>query len=217
MSKKPKILAAMLFMYVSLICVGFASWTISGGNTEPVSISTNGSIQVDDVKREYSFEEFGIYLSSTTSNIEYAERNGEYVVTKHSIEANLAFDISNLLVRNMDFETGNSIGLFFSIKFFKNGVKYDNTIYNKISDVTLLLSNYDYLQYPLEFKNNKYFIPLKSKEKLSLYSICLMDSSIPNKTDYKVPFKIRFNMANFNYNIDECTFKINVKVGEINE
>lgn len=47
MSKKPKILAAMLFMYVSLICVGFASWTISNGSATNPSIY--GSIVVDNV------------------------------------------------------------------------------------------------------------------------------------------------------------------------
>lgn len=47
MSKKPKILAAMLFMYVSLICVGFASWTISNGSSGNNSI--DGSIVVDNV------------------------------------------------------------------------------------------------------------------------------------------------------------------------
>lgn len=47
MSKKPKILAAMLFMYVSLICVGFASWTISNGSAANPSI--DGSIVVDNV------------------------------------------------------------------------------------------------------------------------------------------------------------------------
>ncbi|MCI6508435.1 MAG: hypothetical protein MR465_02560, partial [Bacilli bacterium] len=49
MSKKPKILAAMLFMYVSLICVGFASWTISGGGSNPSSATANGLIETDDV------------------------------------------------------------------------------------------------------------------------------------------------------------------------
>lgn len=47
MSKKPKILSAMLFMYVSLICVGFASWTISNGSSGNNSI--DGSIVVDNV------------------------------------------------------------------------------------------------------------------------------------------------------------------------
>lgn len=47
MSKKPKILAAMLFMYVSLICVGFASWTISNGSSGNNSV--DGSIVVDNV------------------------------------------------------------------------------------------------------------------------------------------------------------------------
>lgn len=47
MSKKPKIIVAMFFMYVSLICVGFASWTISNGSAANPSI--DGSIVVDNV------------------------------------------------------------------------------------------------------------------------------------------------------------------------
>ena len=49
MSKKPKILVAMLFMYVSLICVGFASWTISNNGSGSGSSSASASIIADDV------------------------------------------------------------------------------------------------------------------------------------------------------------------------
>ena len=49
MSKKPKILAAMFFMYVSLICVGFASWTISNNGLGSGSSSASASIIADDV------------------------------------------------------------------------------------------------------------------------------------------------------------------------
>ena len=49
MSKKPKILATMLFMYVSLICVGFASWTISNNGSGTGSSSASASIIADDV------------------------------------------------------------------------------------------------------------------------------------------------------------------------
>lgn len=48
MSKKPKILAAMLFMYVSLICVGFASWTINNTNGN-LALDANGSFLADNV------------------------------------------------------------------------------------------------------------------------------------------------------------------------
>ena len=45
----------------------------------------------------------------------------------------------------------------------------------------------------------------------------MIDSTIPNKTDYNVPFKISFNMDNFNFNIPECTFKLIIRVGDLNE
>ena len=95
MSKKPKILAAMFFMYVSLICVGFASWTISGGNTEPVSISTNGSIQTDDVINTDDY----LQLSSGPEIFKYGERcfvnNSKEYVQDGYVKIGYSIDLGN--------------------------------------------------------------------------------------------------------------------------
>lgn len=215
-SSKLKYYITMILISLSLISIGFASWVFNVGSD--ISTDANGNINTDEIKREYSFEDFGIVISSTTSNIEYAERNGEYIAINHSVVTNLTFDISNSLVKDMDFQTSEKIGIFFTMEIFNtDGTTYNNSNNNKIDGVFATLSNYEYINYPLMLNNNTYYIPLKSKANISLYSLCLMDSTIPNKTDYKVPFKIVFNMTNFNYDIAECTFKINIRVGDINE
>ena len=215
-SSKLKYYITMILISLSLISIGFASWVFNVGSD--ISTDANGNINTDEIKREYSFEDFGIVISSTTSNIEYAERNGEYIAINHSVVTNLTFDISNSLVKDMDFQTSEKIGIFFTMEIFNaDGTTYNNSNNNKIVGVFATLSNYEYINYPLMLNNNTYYIPLKSKANISLYSLCLMDSTIPNKTDYKVPFKIVFNMTNFNYDIAECTFKINIIVGDINE
>ena len=82
----------MILISLSLISIGFASWVFNVGSD--ISTDANGNINTDEIKREYSFEDFGIVISSTTSNIEYAERNGEYIAINHSVVTNLTFDIS---------------------------------------------------------------------------------------------------------------------------
>lgn len=95
MSKKPKILAAMLFMYVSLICVGFASWTISGGGSHPSSASANGLIETDDVINTDDYidfkgeiEGFSFYQSG------FLNENNE-IVDNGSIIAHYNIDINS--------------------------------------------------------------------------------------------------------------------------
>ena len=95
MSKKPKILAAMLFMYVSLICVGFASWTISGGGSNPSSATANGLIETDDVINTDDYidfngeiEGFSFYQSG------FLNENNE-IVDNGSIIAHYNIDINS--------------------------------------------------------------------------------------------------------------------------
>lgn len=95
MSKKPKILAAMLFMYVSLICVGFASWTISGGGSNPSSATANGLIETDDVINTDDY----LQLSSGPEIFKYGERcfvnnSNEYVQDGY-VKIGYSIDLGN--------------------------------------------------------------------------------------------------------------------------
>lgn len=94
MSKKPKILAAMLFMYVSLICVGFASWTISGGGSNPSSATANGLIETDDVINTDDYidfngeiEGFSFYQSGFLNENDEIVDNGS-IIAHYNIDIN---------------------------------------------------------------------------------------------------------------------------------
>lgn len=94
MSKKPKILAAMLFMYVSLICVGFASWTISGGGSNPSSATANGLIETDDVINTDDYidfngeiEGFSFYQSGFLNENNEIVDNGS-IISHYNIDIN---------------------------------------------------------------------------------------------------------------------------------
>ena len=156
-SSKLKYYITMILISLSLISIGFASWVFNVGSD--ISTDANGNINTDEIKREYSFEDFGIVISSTTSNIEYAERNGEYIAINHSVVTNLTFDISNSLVKDMDFQTSEKIGIFFTMEIFNaDGTTYNNSNNNKIDGIFATLSNYEYINYPLMLNNNTYYI-----------------------------------------------------------
>ena len=56
-SSKLKYYITMILISLSLISIGFASWVFNVGSD--ISTDANGNINTDEIKREYSFEDFG--------------------------------------------------------------------------------------------------------------------------------------------------------------
>lgn len=117
MSKKPKILAAMLFMYVSLICVGFASWTISVVGSNPSSASANGLIETDDVINTDDYinfkgeiEGFSFYQSGFLNKNDEIVDNGS-IISHYNIDINsckITFDSKITVIVTLHYAAGVS-------------------------------------------------------------------------------------------------------------
>ena len=132
MSKKPKILAAMLFMYVSLICVGFASWTISGGGSNPSSATANGLIETDDVINTDDYidfngeiEGFSFYLSGFLNENNEIVDNGS-IIAHYNIDINsckMTFASKITVIVTLQY----AAGVTFTANSPQNMFKNDNT------------------------------------------------------------------------------------------
>lgn len=117
MSKKPKIIVAMFFMYVSLICVGFASWTIGGGSGNPSSASANGLIETDDVINTDDYidfngeiEGFSFYQSGFLNENNEIVDNGS-IIAHYNIDINsckITFDSKITVIVTLHYAVGVS-------------------------------------------------------------------------------------------------------------
>ena len=93
MSKKPKILVAMLFMYVSLICVGFASWTISNNGSGSGSSSASASIIADDVINSSEIVNISDFMVFDYFKNGFVNSDG-YITASGNITAKLSLNIA---------------------------------------------------------------------------------------------------------------------------
>lgn len=141
MSKKPKILAAMLFMYVSLICVGFASWTISNGSSDNNSI--DGSIVVDNVINTSDV----LVMTNNTRMFDYYNsgfvENDGTITLKGSIYLEYTLDINKC---KTVFNDNTNLEIYVDLKHPSDALDPNNTFLGffgdtKITSTATLTSN----------------------------------------------------------------------------
>ncbi len=195
----------LLFLsFFSILSVGFASWYT---NIEFEEISSiNGSIATEDVSMQLGFNDYGIEFGSL-SQMEYISSSEGDIATKKYLAGEFTLDISNKRLNELKYDSSLIIKFTLNINTM--------TMDKMISKAYISLVNYPTMKYELDsiFNENNFIkyssIHLKSKEYISLFSLALFDSTIPNKTSYKVPFKIFFEINQFNYSFINETFSIN--------
>lgn len=196
----------LLFLsFFSILSVGFASWYT---NIEFEEISSiNGSIATEDVSMQLGFNDYGIEFGSL-SQMEYVSSGNYDIATKKYLSGEFTLDISNKRLNELKYDSSLIIKFTLTI----NNI----TMNQIISKAYISLVNYPTMKYELDstfYENNfikcSSILHLKSKEYLSLFSLALFDTTIPNGTSYKVPFKVFFEINQFNHSFINETFSIN--------
>lgn len=191
--------------FFSVLSIGFASWYTEIEFEENLSI--NGSIATEDVSIQLGFADYGMEFGSL-SQMEYVSSSNDVIATKKYLSGEFTLDISNKRLNELNYDSSLLINFTLNI----NNMMMDKMI----SKAYISLVNYPTMKYELDsiFYENTNFIQyssihLKSKDYISLFSLALFDSTIPNGTSYKVPFKVIFEIDQFNYSFINATFSIN--------